>query len=118
MNKSTNTVDLAAGIRRMDEYVVHPWESFDAESVPNTVINSGGGVYVYDSDGNRLLDGPGGIDDDREMGHPPDVRHRAEVEGVARVSLVDPYSSFAEDNLLVPLYENALGGLEELVIGG
>ena len=58
MNKTTNTVDLAAGIRQMDEYVVHPWESFDAESGPNTVINSGGGVYVYDSDGNRLLDAP------------------------------------------------------------
>ena len=57
MNRSTNTVDLAAGIRRMDEYVVHPWESFDAESRPNTLINSGEGVYVYDSDGNRLLDG-------------------------------------------------------------
>ena len=61
MDKSTDTVDLGVGIRRMDEYVVHPWETFDAKSGPNTVINSGGGVYVYDSDGNRLLDGPGGM---------------------------------------------------------
>ena len=61
MNKSTNAVDRAAGIRRMDEYVVHPWESFDVKSRPSTLINSGEGVYVYDSDGNRLLDGPGGM---------------------------------------------------------
>ena len=45
----------------MDEYVVHPWESFDADNDSNTVINSGEGVYLYDSDGNRLLDGPGGM---------------------------------------------------------
>ena len=52
MNRSTDAVDLATGIRRMDKHVVHPWETFDAESGPNTVIDSGGGVYVYDSDGN------------------------------------------------------------------
>ena len=91
MNKSTNTVDLAAGIRRMDEYVVHPWESFDAERVPNTVINSGGGVYVYDSEGNRLLDGPGGMWC-VNVGHGRQEIIDAMAKQAARLSYISPWS--------------------------
>ena len=48
-------------IREMDEHVVHPWESFDRPNTSRTIIGSGAGVYVYDDQGNRLLDGPGGM---------------------------------------------------------
>ena len=54
------TDDLST-IREMDEHVVHPWESFDRPNTSRTIIGSGAGVYVYDDQGNRLLDGPGGM---------------------------------------------------------
>lgn len=45
-----------------DEYVIHPWECFDRRHLESrTVITRGEGIYVYDSDGNRLIDGPGGM---------------------------------------------------------
>jgi adenosylmethionine-8-amino-7-oxononanoate aminotransferase len=91
MNKSTDTVDLATGIRRMDKHVVHPWESFDAESGPNTVINTGRGVYVYDSDGNRLLDGPGGMWC-VNAGHGRQEIIDAMAEQAGRLSYISPWS--------------------------
>ena len=43
-------------------HVVHPWENLrtlgDAE---RTVIEQSEGIYVYDSEGNKLIDGPGGM---------------------------------------------------------
>ncbi len=56
----TTGFDLPA-IRRMDTHVVHPWESFDQPNPSRTIIGSGKGVYVYDGQGNRLLDGPSGM---------------------------------------------------------
>ncbi len=49
-------------ILERDEYVIHPWECFDRRHLESrTVITRGEGIYVYDSDGNRLIDGPGGM---------------------------------------------------------
>ena len=45
-----------------DEYVIHPWECFDRRHLGSrTVITRGEGIYVYDSEGNKLIDGPGGM---------------------------------------------------------
>ena len=57
---TTNSMDLSE-VRRMDAYVVHPWESFDNPSTSRTVLGMGDGSYVVDAKGNRLLDGPGGM---------------------------------------------------------
>lgn len=49
-------------ILERDEYVIHPWECFDRRHLESrTVITRGEGIYVYDSEGNRLIDGPGGM---------------------------------------------------------
>ena len=48
-------------ILEMDGQVIHPWEGFGEPSKKRTVISHGDGIYVYDNDGNRLLDGPGGM---------------------------------------------------------
>ena len=48
-------------ILEMDQNVVHPWEAFSTEKTDQTVIASGEGIYVFDNDGNRLLDGPSGM---------------------------------------------------------
>ena len=49
-------------LQAKDNLVVHPWENFaKAGHQERTVIGKGDGVYVYDSDGRKLLDGPAGI---------------------------------------------------------
>ena len=45
-----------------DSHFLHPWE--DVDNLGNhhrTVVTEGDGIYVTDSEGNRLLDGPGGM---------------------------------------------------------
>ncbi len=44
------------------EHVLHPWENSDyAKDDQRTFIESGQGIYVHTADGQRLLDGPGGM---------------------------------------------------------
>ncbi len=58
----TVTIPDTETILERDEYVIHPWECFDRRHLESrTVITRGEGIYVYDSDGNRLIDGPGGM---------------------------------------------------------
>lgn len=49
-------------LRRDDNQFIHPWDDI-AKLGENerTVLQRGEGVYVYDSDGKRLLDGPAGM---------------------------------------------------------
>ena len=49
-------------LQSVDNLVVHPWENFEsAGRQKRTVIGKAQGVYVYDSDGRKLLDGPAGM---------------------------------------------------------
>ena len=51
-----------AELQRQDNYVVHPWEDFkNTGKNQRTIIGRSEGIYVYDSDGNRLIDGPAGM---------------------------------------------------------
>jgi adenosylmethionine-8-amino-7-oxononanoate aminotransferase len=95
MKKTTNAVDFATGIQRMNKYVVHPWASFDAQWSPNTVIKSGEGVYVYDSDGKRLLDGPGGMWC-VNAGHGRQEIIDAMADQAGRLSYISPWSHLTE----------------------
>ena len=45
----------------LDEQVVYPWEDVSVPTTDKTFLTAGKGVYVYDNDGNELLDGPGGM---------------------------------------------------------
>ncbi len=44
-------------------HLLHPWTNLSelGQDKPRTVITRGEGIYVYDGDGNRLLDGPAGM---------------------------------------------------------
>ena len=45
-----------------DNYVVHPWEDIQKTGDNDrTIIGESDGIYVYDSDGNKLIDGPAGM---------------------------------------------------------
>jgi putrescine aminotransferase len=49
-------------LRAKDNKWVHPWEDMSALGTQKrTVIAGGDGVYVYDSEGNRMIDGPAGM---------------------------------------------------------
>ena len=51
-----------ATLRRQDNYYLHPWENIEKLGTnERTIISRSDGIYVYDSDGNRLIDGPAGM---------------------------------------------------------
>jgi len=54
--------NTTADLMRIDSQFIHPWDDI-AKLGQNqrTVVDKSDGVYVYDSDGKRLLDGPGGM---------------------------------------------------------
>ena len=54
--------DDSAALQKADNVFVHPWEEIESYGGnARTVVADGEGVYVRDSRGNRLLDGPGGM---------------------------------------------------------
>jgi adenosylmethionine-8-amino-7-oxononanoate aminotransferase len=49
-------------LRAQDRHWIHPWEDFKiAGTVERTIAAQAEGIYIYDTDGNRLIDGPGGM---------------------------------------------------------
>ncbi|RED44653.1 aminotransferase [Aestuariispira insulae] len=49
-------------IQRKDNRFLHPWELMEeVGSNKRTVTAEAEGIYLYDSEGNRLIDGPGGM---------------------------------------------------------
>lgn len=51
-----------AELRHQDKHYIHPWENFETlDRNERTIITRSDGIYIYDSDGNRLIDGPGGM---------------------------------------------------------
>ncbi len=52
----------AAELKRNDNLFIHPWDDMvKIGRHERTLLDRGEGVYVYDSDGNRLLDAPAGM---------------------------------------------------------
>ncbi|MEM7294879.1 MAG: aminotransferase [Pseudomonadota bacterium] len=51
-----------SSIQAQDNRFIHPWDNIhNLGNNQRTVVKQGDGVYVFDSDGNRLIDGPGGM---------------------------------------------------------
>ena len=49
-------------LQQNDNSFIHPWESIDQLGHhQRTVVTGGDGVYITDSEGNKLLDGPAGM---------------------------------------------------------
>ncbi len=56
-----NSVTTSA-IQARDRHFIHPWDDMnEINTVDRTVIERGDGIYVYDSDGNKLIDAPAGM---------------------------------------------------------
>ena len=51
-----------AQIQKQDNQFIHPWDNIQKlGDNKRTVVDRGDGIYIYDSDGNRLIDGPSGM---------------------------------------------------------
>ncbi len=51
-----------AELQDEDNTVVHPWEDFKKDGQnKRTIIGESDGIYVYDTDGNKLIDAPSGM---------------------------------------------------------
>ena len=56
------TKSVTQSLQKEDNLFIHPWESMDDLGTNHrTVITEGDGIYIRDSDGNRLLDAPAGM---------------------------------------------------------
>ena len=58
----TDTAATTSALRKQDSFFVHPWENMHTlGKSERTIITQADGIYVYDSDGNKLIDGPAGM---------------------------------------------------------
>ncbi|MCP4332190.1 MAG: aminotransferase [Gammaproteobacteria bacterium] len=55
-------MSTAVELKQRDNQFIHPWDDIvKLGGNQRTLLNKGEGVYVYDSEGNRLLDAPAGM---------------------------------------------------------
>lgn len=79
-------------VQSNDNLFLHPWEDMDnLGDHQRTVVTEGDGVYIRDSEGNRLLDGPGGMWC-VNIGHRRREMADAIAEQVMALSYVSPWS--------------------------
>ena len=81
-----------AQLQQQDNQFIHPWE--DVKSLgknKRTVINGGNGIYVTDSDGKTLIDGPAGMWC-VNIGHGNQELVDAIAEQAMKLSYVSPWS--------------------------
>lgn len=51
-----------AAVRRWDnEHHLHPWESMGTSDPDRSIADRADGIYLYDPEGRRFIDGPGGM---------------------------------------------------------
>lgn len=85
--RSNNTSALQSG----DNQFIHPWESIDQLGRnKRTVVTAADGIYITDSDGNKLLDGPAGMWC-VNIGHRREEMAQAIAEQVMTMTYVSPW---------------------------
>ena len=81
-----------ADLKRTDNQFIHPWDDIvKLGKNERTVVEKGDGVYVYDSDGKRLLDGPGGMWC-VNIGHGREEMAQAIYDQIMRLPYTSPWS--------------------------
>lgn len=79
-------------IRERDRHWIHPWETFKAAGkAARTVIARSEGIYLTDTEGHRLIDGPGGMWC-VNIGHGNAEMAEAIAEQVRRMPYYSPWS--------------------------
>lgn len=77
-------------LREEDRHWIHPWENFKKRPV-RTILAAGEGIHVIDTEGNRLIDGPGGMWC-VQIGHGRSEMAEAIAEQAARLAYYSPWS--------------------------
>ena len=79
-------------IQKQDNRILHPWENIKKLGENRrTVISGADGVYIEDSDGNRMLDGPAGMWC-VNIGHRREEMAKAIADQVMQLTYVSPWS--------------------------
>ena len=59
MDSGRPIMSTSAELKQNDNLFIHPWDDIaKIGGHQRTLLSKGDGVYVYDSEGNRLLDAP------------------------------------------------------------
>jgi len=81
-----------AKIQEQDNQYIHPWDNMhQLGRNTRTVVDRGEGVYVHDSNGNRLIDGPGGMWC-VNIGHGREEMARAIYDQIMQLAYTSPWS--------------------------
>lgn len=106
-----------AEIRTIDNTTwFHPWESMsDVGHADRTIVDRGEGIYIYDENGQKLIDGPGGMWC-VQIGYNRREMADAIAEQVMRLPYMNPFSltSAPPVRLAKRLAEVAPGDLEHV----
>ena len=82
----------AAELKKSDNLFIHPWDDMvKIGEHQRTLLGKGEGVYVYDSDGNRLLDAPAGMWC-VNIGHGREEMAQAVYDQIMALTYVSPWS--------------------------
>ncbi|HIG43266.1 MAG: aminotransferase [bacterium] len=61
-NKSAANSNYTQTLQQQDNHFLHPWENmYERGTNKRTIVTKSEGIYVYDSEGNKLIDGPAGM---------------------------------------------------------
>ena len=93
MNKISNQPDAATVIAWDREHYVHPWMAMDDwRGYDNMLVDRGQGIYIYDGEGKRYIDGPGGMGCS-QIGYGRRDMAEAIADQVVKLSYTSPYSN-------------------------
>ena len=85
-------MNSSAELKQRDNQFIHPWDDIvKLGGNQRTLLNKGEGVYVYDSEGNRLLDAPAGMWC-VNIGHGREEMAQAVYDQIMALSYVSPWS--------------------------
>ena len=85
-------MSTSAELKQNDNLFIHPWDDIaKIGSHQRTLLSKGDGVYVYDSEGNRLLDAPAGMWC-VNIGHGREEMAQAVYDQIMGLTYVSPWS--------------------------
>jgi len=85
-------MSTAVELKQRDNQFIHPWDDIvKLGGNQRTLLSKGEGVYVYDSEGNRLLDAPAGMWC-VNIGHGREEMAQAVYDQIMALTYVSPWS--------------------------
>ena len=83
-----------------NDHVMHPWASMGNDAANLDVVQEASGIYMVDRDGNKFIDGPGGMWC-VNIGHGRKEIADVMAEQVSRLGYVSPWTASTEASVLL-----------------